>query len=436
MPDEQKPMNEESNDDTQKSAEQITTDLSAIENAQASEPELSNQNQSSVSEKGISPDASRPWLNEPQKKDRKKMIIASIIAGVVVAILLGGWATYAFWYQNPGKVLGDAVYHALHAKTFSSSGTLTVKAENFSFDANFSSNGGYKEGVSATADVQFTSNNSDKYELKAEALQAASGDYYFKLSKLKTLYEAFLKQSLASLREEEYSEQNIAQSREFYDSVIKPIIVNLDGNWVKFGLDDLRKYSKDTADEYECTQKVITKLADEPDKLSEIGKLYEQNRFLVVDSILDARDGNVGYQIEYDNSVAKKFNQAFESTELYKELKACGKEEGFLFDSSNDKGNVDGEIDPGDATVRTLEVWIGQWDHKLKSMKLSMERGVGDKKVTTIVDSTYEFNGTIVVNTPSDYKRFDEVIPKMGDFTGGAELQTWTLDEQGASKQI
>lgn len=61
------------------------------------------------------------------KKSKKKMIIVSSIFVLIGALIAGAAAVYALWYQNPDKVVADAMAHALMAKSGEHSGTISYE---------------------------------------------------------------------------------------------------------------------------------------------------------------------------------------------------------------------------------------------------------------------------------------------------------------------
>ena len=65
-------------------------------------------------------------------KKGKRGLLWAIVALVIVVLLGGGSAlAYNFWYQNPNKVVSDALLHAVTAKTVSMTGTLDMSTKDY-----------------------------------------------------------------------------------------------------------------------------------------------------------------------------------------------------------------------------------------------------------------------------------------------------------------
>ena len=71
------------------------------------------------------------------KKSRKGLIIGSIIAGALVLFGGGGVLAYNVWYQNPEKVIFDAITHAMTAKSATGKGEISLKSDEFALKVTF-----------------------------------------------------------------------------------------------------------------------------------------------------------------------------------------------------------------------------------------------------------------------------------------------------------
>ena len=124
---------------------------------------------------------------------KKKLILVSILAGAFV-LLGGGVAAYNLWYQNPEKVLSDALINAAKAKTITYTGAVdivnldktslsyTSKLETIklSFDGKSAAPTGE---LSAKLTVKYDGKN---YDLTGSGLVDKDANLYVKLARLKS----------------------------------------------------------------------------------------------------------------------------------------------------------------------------------------------------------------------------------------------------------
>lgn len=344
------------------------------------------------------------------KKKKKTGLIIGIVSAVVLVLLGTGTVLgYTLWYQNPQKVLADAVTHAVKAKTSTYTGEFAVKASE--------SDNGIKEMTikvdgkntvttgQLAVDVAFTDAEDTKHEFSGEGLYDKDGNLFFKIDNLKDLVA-------------KYSEQYGSELPESFQTIVSKV----DGNWIRVSADDLKSLSEEVAEQQTCTRDALKKLESDQAATDELAKLYRDNQFVTVAKDLGVRDGNIGYELGIDTGKAKSFAEGVEQTTYFKELKKC---------------NDDLEIDEddftqprsSDTTYRT-EVWISQFSHELREVRFFVEddEARGELWVKPV------FNAPVTVESPKDFIPLRELQADIERAAG--EFQTTTTDDEFDSSRL
>ena len=328
----------------------------------------------------------------PNKSRKKAIIIGAIVAGAIIVLGGGGASAYFLWYQNPNKVVTDALVHAMTAKTVAVTGTIELKNDDYEIKLEASGRNSLEANSTFGAKLTFSSDDV-KYTVDGEAVYSAEGDIYVKVKDVQGLVDSFEKQS------------DGAVSFDAFSSVIKKI----DGNWIKIGKEDLGDYSED----YEKAQKCLADVSKSLDSdasfrktvQNETEKLYKENQFILISDSIGSRtiggQGSLGYTLSGDRDKADAFFTAFESTRLGTKIKDC--------DNSIKFADLIPEADKSDTkdtSKTTIELWVSRFGHEITEVNV---KGSDD-----------DANGTIVIN-PIFNKNETVEIPK--DSIGVKELQ-------------
>lgn len=386
--------------------------LTAIENGSVQETESQSEVSKTTDTTPQSP-VIKPWLNEsPKKSNKKKWIILSIVA-LLIIVFGGGAAVYALWYQKPEKVVYDAVSGLLSAKTMESTGKYSVNAEDTKLDGTFTVLGGYKEGSSFDTKATLEGPEKLKLQLDMAIVGAPNGDAYFKLAKLQELYDAVVGLVVGQMVDgETMTEDQQAQVQDYLDETFGPIITKLDNKWVKIAVEDFKKLDKEAGDSYACNQKVYETLSSDTSKVNEIRDVYLANQFIKITQELGEKDGAIGYRIEHDDAKWKQFIEGVEKTWVFKELEKCNDGDAAIedFKSATEDLNKD------DDTTSTFRIWVGKWDHKLKSMEFQATNGKGDDQTKVDVSADFKIDESVKVEIPQNVTPITEIIPSVNEF--------------------
>jgi hypothetical protein len=306
------------------------------------------------------------------KKSKKPLIIGLIVAAVIV--LLGGGSVLAYnvWYQNPEKVVTDALMNAATAKTSTYVGNLKVEGNDVKTVIDLTTKQSAATG-SLDAKVTMTLAGKD-YTVNGSALFDGSGDLYFKVEKLA---------SIAAEYKTQFGLLEASQS-----SLIDKLVAKIDGTWVKVSSADLKDYSATTATATTCVTDAVKKFKDDKAATSEITNLYQKNPFIVIDKKLGEKDGSFGYTIKSDIAKTKAFAEGLKTTKIYTAIHDC--DNSFTIDTSS-------ITDSKTASTGSTEVWVSRWSHQFTKLTVSDT----SEGTTTTGMLTPTYNQPVEVATPA-----------------------------------
>lgn len=361
----------------------------------------------------------QPWLQQPEKKPRKKgVIIGAIIAALLVVLLGSAYGVYALWFQSPEKVLMDGVMNAVSAKSAKISGDASLSYEGYNVTVDFEGEGSVQDGStgSATLKLKAPEQNIDM-KLSGSGVAAPNGDIYIKVDNLKGVYETSLDAIVNAQVEEAtkqgytISNQQKAQVRQTYDSYYGSIIKKIGDKWIKITPDDTKSLDEKAGDEYKCTQDVLKKFTNDKNQIQEVANVYSKNKFIVIKETLGVKDNSLGYVIDYDKEASKKFGSAIKDTTVYKELKKCSESATSYFDDMG-KDSTGVDSDASSKTTHRIEVWVDQWSHQFTKIDASVEDH-GDQKGKFDITATPQFNTPVKVTIPTNVISIKDL---MGEF--------------------
>lgn len=360
-------------------------------------PQLSTMPQpdTAASVQPIGNDSSSPFIpGEQSAAGKKKMfIIGGIIAAVLVIIGGGGAAAYTLWYQNPDKVLGDALVNAMSAKSIIYTSNLDIKlkqsspAAPSSLTLSLDGKGSYENGSQLDVKLQTTIDKKD-VTLSGSGILDKDQNLYFKVNDVKK-----------TLNDVGYG----AAMPPEYASVISEV----DGKWIKISADDMKTTDKELSKAQTCISDAIKKLQEDKSETKELLDLYKKNPFIVVKDKLGSKDGSLGYAIDIDKDKSKSFGEGFKDTTIYKELDKC---------DTSKSGDVDSDFTPtsddvSDTSGAKFEVWVSRFGHQLTNFKTTFEPTDTTSGVTGgEFVFTPEFNKPVDVSAPTDTIALSKVL--------------------------
>jgi hypothetical protein len=339
-------------------------------------------------------------LRRPSLLHKRNLLIGFSLLFVLVCIL-AATAVYAFWYQNPERVVTDAVVRALAAQTTTVTGTFT-SGNALKVDFNGASAG--------AAGAKFTFATTTKYDDKTQTFGTdmildKSGDLYMSAGGI----ENALGHDLVVDAANPGTYANILQQK-------------LDGKWLRITSDQLQPYSQKIASIQSCVQTVFNKIQDNQPLLKEAADIYAKNRFIVVDKHLGSQNGSTGYGVHLNYDKLASFLTKFKETSIYTQLHDC--------DSATFDLNVDNfikSLKDSSTKVSDVELWING-NHDLTEIK-----GHGARPgVAGDLDLKPRYNEEVKIVTPTNTVSLDALHQYMEDGTQALQL---AKQNDPASKQ-
>ena len=355
--------------------------------------------------------ASQTQPKAPNKK--KKFIIGGIIAGAVLLLGGGMYAAYALWYQNPEKVLTDAVSNLIRAKTATYSGTLAMDTKDVKVRVVFDGKQASELNGEGNAKITLTSQGKD-FVVNGSALVDKDGNLFFKVGNLKTILDDVLKQSGMT------------------SSPFDELVAKIDNKWIRVSADDLAEYDKDAGKAQACLTDTMKKIQNDKTVHDSLVKAYENNKFVVIDSSLPGRTINgvdsMGYKLSLNNEAAKKFAEAVNEMQFMKDLQKCDSSfESFKLDASDMKSST------GTTSTETVEVSVSRWSHEFTQLKVT---GKDDDASGEFILEPI-FGKDVTVAAPTDFMTLKElqaeiekVTQSFGSMMGETQVTTSEMDIQ------
>lgn len=359
-------------------------------------PDATPQAQASPSSEPVTP--AQPLAatgTTPPKKKKKTAIIAAAIIGVLVLLGGGGAAAYNLWYQNPDKVLSDAFVNAITAKsaTYNGSFDITMKEtedafggpvmENMKVTLDGKSNSESGE-VNLTIAAKYDGNN---YSVKGSGLVDKDMNIFVKVDDVRELLDQFIEEADSDITYQQLPVQ------------MREIVEKVDSKWIRISSDDLDEYSEDASRIQKCVTDAVKNAMNDKAASDELKTIYLENKFVTVKEKLTAKDGSLGYLVDFDETKAGAFSDKVVDSKIGKAIIDC--------DESLKPDNKDStreESDEDDATYRT-EIWVDRWSHQLTGVMMTIE----DDEAKGVFDIATTFNEEVTVDAPTDFISLTEL---------------------------
>lgn len=361
--------------------------------------------------------APQPVMSQPQMapqnifekpKKRKGLIIGIISGSLLLVALIAGLLVYFLWWQNPQKMLTDAVVNSLTTKQYVTSGTITMSmggSSKLSIDVKGAADSPkHKADVTVKLDADGLSK---QLTTKANiVLDGEKGELYVKMTDFKSSVESLVDEYITSqFGAYSVSEEYIAQVKESTMQYVDEIVDRVDNKWLKISLDDLAQDSSSA-----CGADVVKNIQTDSVR-KEIADLYAKNPFFTVtDEKVADRNGGRGFAIDLtgkNKDTAKKFAESLKNSSAGKDISNCIDELN-TYDDSADQATVE------DATGK-LKVWIDPMSHQFKAYELEITSG--DNSVKMSIDVTP--GTTESIDIPSDAESLTDAIGELTQATSG-----------------
>ena len=335
----------------------------------------------------------QPMPYTPRTSPQLILIVIGCIAGGVLFLLAicGGVLAYSI-YQRPENVVLDAITKLQSAKNFSThteitmdykydAGTKDISFKKLTLDTGMNSS----PSVDANATLQMSVGGRD-VSVKASALMTDDGTIYFKVKNLAEALSAFT-----------------GSSKELPASA-KNQLEKASNKWVKYEINDLYKNNQRAAERARCVQNVYKRSLKDNKKRREIVSTYRKYPFVMIESMAQPKDGNVGYTVWIEPVTWRQFNKAFAHTAIAQDIKACGP-------STHDNSSVvpddtdDNYANPAPShsvlghSKTKFTMWISPWSHELRALDIE---GGSDARFSPKSHTKFDFSKGVATTKPND----------------------------------
>ena len=332
-----------------------------------------------------------PYMPRTSSSQLVLIIIGCIAGGVLFLLAIcGGVLAYSI-YQRPENVVLDAITKLQSANKFSThteitmdykydAGAKDVSFKKLTLDTGMNSS----PSVDANATLQMSVGGRDT-SVKASALMTDDGTIYFKVKNLAEALSAF------------------TGSKELPASA-KNQLEKVSNKWVRYEINDLYKNNQRAAERARCVQNVYKRSLKDSKKRREIVSTYRKYPFVMIESMAQPKDGNVGYTVWIEPVTWRQFNKAFAHTAIAQDIKACGP-------STHDNSSVvpddtdDTYAHPAPShsvlghSKTKFTMWISPWSHELRALDIE---GGSDARFSPKSHTKFDFSKGVATAKPND----------------------------------
>ena len=326
-----------------------------------------------------------------QPKKKKTGLIIGIVLGVIALIaIISAVLVYFLWWQNPEKMVTDAVSNAIMAKKMTADGKVVVDVrDQGKIELNVKTatdSGKSKANIDARLNIKGVEKN---IPFKGDAVLDSDGTIYVKINNFKELYGSLLEVVMESSSGGNLSRSQIETYRDQALEKMSSEIDKMSDTWMKISPDEI-------GSEYNCGINALKKIQSDESVRKELAQIYQKNSFFTIkDSKISDRNGGRGFELQGNNkSNSSKFNNEFKNSSVGKALSKCGKSNSY---KSSESSSID---------AASLKVWVDRSSHELKALELK-----GDsKKASVEISFDIDVNKSEEIKVPSSAESLKEFI--------------------------
>lgn len=326
-----------------------------------------------------------------QPKKKKTGLIIGIVLGVIALIaIISAVLVYFLWWQNPEKMVTDAVSNAIMAKKMTADGKVVIDMrDQGKIELNVKTatdSGKSKANIDARLNIKGVEKN---IPLKGDVVLGDDGTIYVKINNFNELYGSLLEVVMESSSGGKMSR---TQMEAYRDQTLKKLnseINKMNGTWMKISPDEI-------GSEYKCGINALKKIQSDESARKELAQIYQKNSFFTIkDSKISDRNGGRGFELQGNNkSNSSKFEEEFKNSSVGRALSKCGKSNSY---KSSESSSID---------TASLKVWVDRSSHELKALEL---KG-GSKKASVEISFDINVNKSEEIKVPSSAESLKEFI--------------------------
>lgn len=317
-------------------------------------------------------------VQDKKTKGKKKYIFAALIS--LGILLLSGSSSFAAmsWYQNPQKVINDALFSLITTNASIYTGKVTITGSNIKILIDITAKQNGLVAGSLATKVTATISGKD-YNVNVDALADKNGDIYVKLQNLNEVANV--------------AENSLGLTATSPISVsVNNLTKKIDNTWIKITADDLKPYNSNISTSKTCINDAMKKFASDKVATSEVFDLYQKHSFIIMDKNLGQKDGSFGYKLKIDGAASKLFSEGLVKTKIYQSIYSCDNSLAINNDSGN---NTSTSTSP---YANNVEVWANIWTHQVTKLVASSTNSDKQGIEATLVP---QYNQKVTITTPT-----------------------------------
>lgn len=326
-----------------------------------------------------------------QPKKKKTGLIIGIVLGVIALIaIISAVLVYFLWWQNPEKMVTDAVSNAIMAKKMTADGKVVIDMrDQGKIELNVKTateSGKSKANIDAKLNIKGVEKN---IPLKGDVVLDSDGTIYVKINNFKDLYGTLLEIVMESSSGGNLSRSQIETYRDQTLEKMGSEIDKMSDTWMKISPDEI-------GGEYKCGINALKKIQSDESARKELAQIYQKNSFFTIkDSKISDRNGGRGFELQGNNkSNSSKFEEEFKNSSVGKALSKCGKSNSY---KSSESSSID---------TASLKVWVDKSSHELKALELKSD----GKKASVEISFDINMNKSEEIKTPSEAESLKEFV--------------------------
>ena len=343
-------------------------------------------------DQGNQPAPQLQYNSMPMRPKKKKTgLIIGVVLGVIVLIsIVSAALVYFLWWQNPEKMVTDAMSSAIMSKKMTANGKVVVDMrDQGKIELNVKTatdSGKSKANIDAKLDIKGVEKN---IPLKGDAVLDSDGTIYVKINNFKDLYGTLLEMVMESSSGGNLSRSQIETYRDQTLRKMSSEIDKMGNTWMKISPDEI-------GSEYRCGINALKKIQSDESVRKELVQIYQKNSYFTIkDSKISDRNGGRGFELQGNNkSNSSKFEEEFKNSSVGKALSKCGKSNSY---KSSESSSID---------TASLKVWVDKSSHELKALELKSD----GKKASVEISFDINMNKSEEIKTPSEAESLKEFV--------------------------
>lgn len=390
---------------------------------------------------GAQPVATGVVSEEPPKK-RNRILGMTLGAGIALMAIIGLSLGYFLWYQNPDKIVADAMAKMLLASSIKMSGTAEMKMSGeYAFIEKAEIVIGEEADMkSGKMDVTLKMKIKEigQIEIGASSVVVGIDEIYVRFSGVMGVVEKALVGEYGDYLSDDMNE------------TIKEIVGMVDERWIKISYSELLEGNDEMLEQISCYKGVLDKVVNDRKYQKEIAGKYAENPFVIIREELGMQDGNYGFEVSANAKAAYRFTKSLRDTSLYEEMGKCDESMTDWLDEDDDEEWLEDmpedviEEMPKDTKVKFV-VWVGALGHDLKTMEVDVSyesksyySDVSDK-YKYHQDLRFVFNEPVDASAPSGAvsikKLMEELSEKINELMYGSMTTIYEVSAAGRDTQ-